>query len=91
MKLQVFTVLDTAVGAYLQPFFCRANGEAIRSFTDAVNDPKHQFSQHMMDYVLFYCGEYDDEGGVFTTSAPVRVISATEVAVHNVPQPIAKV
>jgi len=81
MKLKIFSVFDAPVGAYLQPFFCRSNGEAIRSFQDACNDGKTQFAQHPNDYTLFYLGEWDDTGGVLDTSTPARVGSAAEMIV----------
>lgn len=79
MMLQVFTVHDKAVNAYLQPFFCRSRGEAVRSFTEACNDPKNNFNKYSMDYVLVHLGEFDDVAGLFVTSDPLRVIGAREL------------
>lgn len=79
MKLFVFSVLDMAVKAYMQPFYCRSHGEAVRSFTDAVNDPKGQFGRHSTDYILMHHGLFDDQNGLFESIEPVRVIGANEV------------
>lgn len=81
MKLQMFTVYDSAVGAYLQPFFCRSPGEAVRSFQDACNDPKSSFAAHLNDFTLYALGEWDDAGGVFHPTMPTRVTSATEMVI----------
>lgn len=78
MKLLCFTVYDRAVQSYLPPFYCRSLGEAIRSFTDAVNNDEHQFAKHLMDYSLHACGEFDDVAGQFVSVEPKRVLSATE-------------
>ncbi|QCQ84942.1 nonstructural protein [Blackfly microvirus SF02] len=83
MKMLIFTVFDSAVGAHLQPFFSRSMGEAIRSFQDAVNDPKTQFNAHSMDYTLFLHGSFDDNGGMFDTAAPERVSSAVELMIKS--------
>lgn len=83
MKMLVYTVFDSAVGAYLQPFFSRSNGEAVRSFQDACNDPKTQFHTHSMDYTLFLLGSYDDAGGVFDTNPPERIASAVELIIND--------
>lgn len=83
MKLMVFTVLDKAVQAYMQPFFCRTRGEAVRSFTDAVNDVKSNFNRHAADYTLMAVGEFDDQSGVFTSVEPVRIIGAVECLVDD--------
>ncbi|QCQ84738.1 nonstructural protein [Blackfly microvirus SF02] len=80
MILQVFSVLDKAVLAFLPPFFVRSKGEAIRSFSDACQDKEHQFAKHMTDYVLMYLGEWDDKSGAFVSCEPERVVAAHEVA-----------
>lgn len=82
MKLQVYTVFDRAVSAYLPPFYVRAKGEAIRSFTEACSDPQKNFGKYAQDYGLVYLGEFDDSSGIFTCSDPVRVLSATECMVE---------
>lgn len=79
MKLRVYTVFDKAVNAYLQPFFCRSKGEAIRSFTEACADPKSNFGKYPVDYTLVELGEYDDVAGLFDAGEPIRVVSAVEV------------
>lgn len=83
MKLLVFSVYDKAVGAYLQPFFCRSKGEALRSFADACNDEKNNFNKHASDFLLVSLGEYDDAAGTFECVDPVRVISAVECLVAD--------
>lgn len=79
MKLEIFSVYDVAVEAYMQPFFAPTKGAAQRSLKDAVNDPKHEFSRHASDYVLFTMGYFDDTTGVFDTAPPLRVVSAFEL------------
>ena len=78
MKLEIFSVYDGAVKAYLQPFFSRSKGEAIRSFTDAVNDEKSQFNKHAADYCLVYLGAYDDAVGTFAPVTPERILTAQD-------------
>ena len=85
MKLGVYAVYDAAVGAYLNPFYARARGEALRSFSQACNDEKHQFALHARDYMLFELGTFDDSNGSFETPAvPVRVIDAVSCRVDAV-------
>lgn len=78
MRLYVFSVLDKAVGAYLQPFYARSKGEALRSFTEACADEKSQFARHREDYVLMYLGEFDDNSGLFASREPERLLGAHE-------------
>ena len=65
MIVKVFTVFDSKVGAYLQPFFMRSRGEAIRAYTDMCNDGKSEFNKYPEDYTLFELGEYSDENAKF--------------------------
>lgn len=63
MKLKIFTAYDSKVEAYLQPFFMRSTGEAIRAWTELANNSEHLFSKHPADYTLYEIGEYDDTTG----------------------------
>lgn len=78
MLLQVFSIYDSKVEAYLQPFFAPTKGAAIRYFSDAIADPQHQFFKHCEDFTLFHLGSYDDSGGLFDCDAPVSVGNAVE-------------
>lgn len=82
MIMYGFSVFDGAVGAYLPMFFARSKGEAVRSFTSAVQDSAHQFGKHKGDYALYLIGSFDDGSGIFDSDAPQRVISAVEVGVE---------
>lgn len=65
MKYKVYTIFDSKIGAYMQPFFRRANGEAIRDFTELANDKSKTVGLNPEDYCLFYIADYDDESGIF--------------------------
>lgn len=65
MKLKVFAILDSKVGAYLNPFMMRSVGEASRAFETAVNDPTTQFSKYPSDYELYEIAEWDDTVGTY--------------------------
>lgn len=84
MKLLIFSVYDKAVQAYLQPFYARSKGEALRQFTDACNDQGHQFAKHAADYTLVQFGEFDDASGMFDCAEPARIIGALECVADNV-------
>jgi hypothetical protein len=63
MIYKIFTVYDSKLEAYLQPFFMQSKGAAIRAFSDSSNDTQTQFSKHPGDFTLFEIGEYDDQNG----------------------------
>ncbi|AXH73253.1 MAG: nonstructural protein [Microviridae sp.] len=87
MIYEVFSVYDKAVSAFLPPFQCRSKGEAIRSFTEAVNDPNKSFGKYATDYSLMGLGTWDDNSGMFLSHDPVRVIGANEVIDSDVFKP----
>lgn len=62
---KVFSVYDSKVEAYLQPFFMQTRGAAVRAITELVGDSKHQFGKYPMDYTLFELGSYDDSNSKF--------------------------
>lgn len=64
MKLKIFCVYDSKIGAFNNPFFQRSTGEALRSFGDAVNKEEN-FRRHSEDYVLFELGSFDDQTAAF--------------------------
>lgn len=66
MESKMFAVYDSAVKAYLRPFQMSTRGEALRAWTDLVNDNSTNFCKHPQDYTLFELGSYDQETGKFT-------------------------
>ena len=50
----------------MTPEFFQAEGQAMRSFGDAVNNPEHLFGQHPEHFTLYVLGEFDAAMGVIT-------------------------
>lgn len=63
MLLKIFTVYDSKVESYMNPFFCKSVGEALRSFQEIANDKNHQIGKYPADFTLFEIGTYNDENG----------------------------
>jgi len=66
MVLKIYSVYDTKVEAYLQPFFMQTKAAAIRAWADAISDPNTQFNKHPNDFTLYELGQYDDQSGIIT-------------------------
>lgn len=62
----IFTIHDVKASAYLPPFILPKAQMAIRTFSDCVNSPEHQFSKHPADYTLFMLGTFDDSTATIT-------------------------
>lgn len=65
MLLKVYTVYDSKAEAYLQPFYCKSKGEALRSFTEVCNDKNSQIGKYPEDFTMFELGEFDDSNAQF--------------------------
>lgn len=75
MNTQVYTVYDSKTAAYMQPFFMKTKGEAVRAFKNTVNDPEHPFHRNPEDFALFYLGVYDDESASFRLQETPEVVA----------------
>lgn len=76
MLLNVYSIFDAKLAVFNTPFFARANGEAIRSFSDLVHDSRTTVAQHPEDFSLFHIGQYDDEKGCLLPSHPLNLVQA---------------
>lgn len=80
MIMKIFAVRDSAVEAFMQPFFSPSMGAAIRSLTEATNDPKHEFAKHAKDYSLYILGDFDDASGIVTSGGPpVHIVACSDL------------
>ena len=59
MKLNVYAIHDSAVGAYNNPMFFNTDGEAIRIFQNEANREDSMISQHPEQFTLFRIGTFD--------------------------------
>ena len=81
----IYAVKDLATQAFGNPFVTRAQGEAMRSFTDEANaDPqKSAIAQHPDDYELYKLGEYNDDTGEITSIKPELIARAKDLTVKG--------
>lgn len=64
--MNIYTIYDSKAEAYIQPFFCKNNGVAIRLFQTAALDEQHDFHRHAADYTLFNIAMWDETKGIIT-------------------------
>lgn len=82
--IHVFAVRDSAVDAFITPpLFMRSKGEAVRAFTDACQDSKHEFAKHARDYELFHLADFDDRSGAFVPVTPLSILRAIDCVVNG--------
>lgn len=79
MKLVVVSIRDSALAAYMRPYFCPTTGVAIRAFQDAMKKDQEMYS-HRDDYVLFKLGTFDEESGKFDNmDSPEQLFRGSDV------------
>lgn len=67
--MNLYTIRDLTAQYNMQPFTARNHGEAIRSFTNAVNDsrdPNNLMAKHPSDFGLYFIGSFDESSGQLT-------------------------
>ncbi len=73
MIKHLFSVYDSAAGAYLDPFVAPSIEFAMREFRTAVNKPEHQFNKYPEDYTLFHIGQFSSEKGKLQADEPISL------------------
>lgn len=87
MIYQVYAVRDDKAACFAPPFFMQRDGQAVRAFSDAVNDRSTMLSRHPGDYQLYCLGRYDDNTGQFENELP-RLIGAARDFLDARPGPL---
>jgi len=76
MKLNAYSIYDTASGTFMRPFFTTADGQAMRSFKDISTDADHEIGKHPEDYTLYRLGIFNDNTGEFIPETPEVLATA---------------
>nr|AVQ10232.1 DNA binding protein VP4 [Gokushovirinae environmental samples] len=81
MRMTVCVVRDRAADVFGRPIFAVSRGQAVRSFTDQVNEKGSELNKHPKDYELYLLGEYDDGSGQFICGVPEMISRGEDVVV----------
>lgn len=75
MKVNIYSIYDSAVQAFMQPFFSATDQSAQRAIIDNMSDPRAQsmLAKHYQDFSLFHIGTFNDHDGVIEAFVPVMV------------------
>lgn len=80
MVLIMVAVRDSAVDAFMRPFFVPTTGFAVRSFQDEVKNPESPMAKHPGDFALYELGTFDeDTGRCNNLSAPRQLVRAVDL------------
>jgi len=73
MNKHLFTVYDSAAGAYLDPFVAPSIEFALREFRKIINTDGHQFNNFPEDYTLFHIGEFNPMNALLEGIGPTSL------------------
>lgn len=63
MECKLFSIHDIKAHTYSPPFVRLHKGEALRYFSDLVQDTRMPINKHPEDYMLYMLGSMDDVSG----------------------------
>lgn len=72
-KLLLCSIYDTKAEVYTAPMQFQSAAQALRSFTDAVNNKQSDFGKHPEDYVLLEIGSWDERSGEIEPCVPTSL------------------
>lgn len=78
MVLKMFSVLDVASDLYGNPWFMASKGEAVRAFSELVNDGKTMPGRYPEQFKLMQIGEFDNESGTVSQDETVSLGLGTD-------------
>lgn len=80
MNQLLISVRDLKAEFFSPPMLVRTKGEAVRTFSDAVNSKDHQFAWHPEDFCLCLLGTMDISTGLVVAElSPVVIVSGFDV------------
>lgn len=77
--MHIFSIYDTCAKSFGNPTLFPNEAVALRSWAGLLADDDLQYAKHPGDYVLYHLGEFDQESGIITTTAPAPVRRGDQV------------
>jgi len=68
---QLFSIYDEKTLVFGQPFQAKTQGEALRMFAAAVNQPDSLLNDYPNDFTLYQIGSFNSENGLLTSECPL--------------------
>jgi len=73
MITKIYVVHDAKAEAFLPPYLTNTDGQAVRLFSNCINESEHPFGKNPADYTLFWVGKFNDQDATITSEAPVSL------------------
>lgn len=78
MKINVYSIFDSAAEVYGRPFFMPTDAMALRTFSDMAKDSNHEVGRHPEHYTLFRLGTFTDVKGALMPETPKSLANGVE-------------
>lgn len=80
MRLVAVAIRDSAVDAFMRPFFVPTTAFAVRSLSEEMKNPESPMAKNPGDFVLYELGTFDEELGRFENlEAPKQVVRCQDL------------
>lgn len=80
MKLVVCSIRDSALDAFMRPFFVPTTAMAVRAFRDEVTRPDTEMFKHRSDYTLYEVASFDEVTGKFDNlDSPRQLVRGSDI------------
>lgn len=79
MIYRMFSVFDSKIESYMQPFFSPTIASGIRAFSDAVHEPNSMLYKHPDDFELRVIGAFHDDTGEIIIETISKLGTAAEI------------
>lgn len=83
MRMNIYSIFDSATEAYMRPFFSQSDKAALRSFGDISVDAEHPIGQHPQYYTLVRIGTWCDNKGKIVGEMVESVATALEMVAQS--------
>ena len=83
MRMNVYSIFDSAAAVYMRPFFMPSDSAAVRAFSDISCDAEHEVGKHPEDYSVHRIGYFDDQKGALVGEQPECLATALELVAKS--------
>lgn len=83
MRINLYSIFDSAANSYRRPFFMGADREAVRAFTDLAVNAESDIGNHPEDYCLVRHAVFNEENGEVTAEAVTVLITGVKAVAES--------
>jgi activator of HSP90 ATPase len=78
MLINVYTIRDEKVSAYLRPFLAPTHELMRRSIASVLMDGEHEMAKFPRDFTIYEVGVFDDQTGLVNSHTVPKLVNSVE-------------